>query len=188
MKECCHIEDPKKDIKKLKIRFLIVGLVLLFSVGTGAILSQHPLHLSLTEISHNPRTSAVEVSVRIFSDDLQTSLTRHYAAPNLHIGEANESAETATYLARYLNDILQISLNGKLVSAKFVGHESKNDGATWAYLEITDWSKAPKNVSVQQKALCGLYQDQNNMVNIQMGEKRQSLMLTCKSPQGVANF
>lgn len=187
MKECCQIEDPKKDIKKLKIRFLIVGLALLGSIVGGAMLSKHPLHLSVTEIVQNPRTSALEISIRIFSDDLQTALTKHYAAPQLAIGEANQHTKAGEFLARYANDILKISVNEKSVQPTWVGFETKQDGATWLYLEIPN-SQNPKKITVTQKALCGVHPDQQNVVNIRIGNARRSLLLTCDSSTDTAQF
>ena len=47
----------------------------MISLIFGLLLSFHPIHLSITEIDHNEKSKALQVTMRIFVDDLPLYVT-----------------------------------------------------------------------------------------------------------------
>jgi len=62
--------------------WLIAVISLVFSNDAayhGYQLRKHPFYVSVTEISHNAKDKIIEISCKIFADDLEMTLTKSRA-------------------------------------------------------------------------------------------------------------
>ncbi len=132
----------------------------------------HAFHTSITQIEYNPKTKSYEVSMRIFTDDLEAALDAANQKKGIKIinGDKNDAI-----LAAYLNQHFNIYLpQNQKVKYKYIGKENE-DLATWVYLEITDEPFAT-STKIQQNVLMELFDDQVNIVNFKKSETKKSLL------------
>jgi hypothetical protein len=148
-----------------------VGIVLMASLlCTSA--QRHSIHASLTQIDHNAKGKTLEVSVRIFTDDLENVLSLENKGQRFRIedGDKNDAV-----VERYLRKVFKITnAKGKIWPYTYIGKENEAD-ATWAYIEIP-LTEAPTGCKLQQQVLLDVFDDQVNIVNVTyQGEKKTYL-------------
>jgi hypothetical protein len=103
---------------------------------------QHPFYLSMTELAYNETQQSLEISVRIFSDDLERALRKQCNCNVDLLNIENQSVNTV-HLQQYINSHLQIKSQGKLVKLEWVGFEHEQE-STWIYLEAKHIAKGNK--------------------------------------------
>lgn len=143
----------------------------------------HPFYVSVTEINHNPKTKTLEISTKIFFDDLETDIERE-SKVSFDIIKPSDKAKTNELIASYLKKHLQISVNHKTLPINYMGYEIQED-AIWCYLEIPK-VKAVQQITVINNVLYNLHKEQINMLNVTVNGKRQSTKLD--APNGRVSF
>lgn len=146
----------------MKTIFLFCALVLL---------SPHEFHLSLAEIDHNAEKKTLQVAVKLFTDDLTVALEKP-GAPKLYIGTADEPPKANEIIAAYLKQHLLLKVNGKEVAFDYLGKEAETD-ATWCYVEVKNVARI-KTIEVQNTLLLEAFDDQTNMVNLNINGIKKS--------------
>lgn len=149
--------------------YLLLSFLLLTSF------SYHKFYVSISEVNHNTETAALEISMKIFTDDLEAALEAD-TSEKLWIGDPErEAVATDSLLAVYFDKKMTININGEKSEAVFLGKELEAD-VTWCYLEIQD-VPAVKSVSIDNRILMELFDDQKNLVHIYANGKEKSLFL-----------
>jgi len=149
--------------------YLVLSFLLLTSF------SYHKFYVSISEVNHNTETAALEISMKIFTDDLEAALEAD-TSEKLWIGDPErEAVTTDSLLAVYFDKKLTFNINGEDKEAVFLGKELEAD-VTWCYLEIQD-IPAVKSVSIDNRILMELFDDQKNLVHIYANGKEKSLFL-----------
>jgi hypothetical protein len=146
---------------------------LIFWLGNVYFPTDHPVHVSRTEINISDVDKAVQVSARIYTDDLELALKQKFKkAIKLHI--ANEQSDADKLLLNYINDKFQLVVDGKPVTLTMIGKEQSEDYlATWCYLE-SSLKNTPKTIDVTNHILQDLYDDQKNMVEVSINGRRKN--------------
>jgi hypothetical protein len=145
---------------------LLFFLLALLAVGVRA--DGHPIHISLCELRLNPTTRHFEVSVKIFIDDLETTL-RSDGFANMQIGTDREAANADEAISRYLRKHLRIEADGRTLDLAFHGKEVTEDLlAIWCYVEFTGLPASAVNCRITNDILQELYDDQKNIMDICM--------------------
>ncbi len=134
----------------------------------------HPFYVSVTEITHNAAKKELEVSCRIFADDLENTLKAQYQTSFDIIKPANRQ-QVEKMIADYLSRHLQVTLDGKKVPLHFLGYKIEED-AVWSFLSA-DNIPAPKKVAVMNDLLYQQHPSQINMIHVIVNGKRQSTKL-----------
>lgn len=152
------------------------NLITILIVGTWAMFS-HPIHLTLSEVVYDEKTKAMQITHKIFMDDLEThieeSLKLKGKEVNLRLGTSQEHPDADRYLAEYLAAHFKLLINGKTYKANFLGKEYE-DVACWLYVEIPNVPK-PKSIDLTDSFLMDLYDDQSNLVNFTFPQKKGSM-------------
>lgn len=143
----------------------------------------HPFYVSVTEINHNARTQSIEISCRMFYDDLEHTLNKQYHS-RIDIVKPVNKAEVNKLLSDYVRKHLIIKADGKVLSPAYVGYEIQEDGA-WAYLEVKGVPR-PKKVEVHDDVLYTEHPEQINMLHVTVNGSRQSTKLD--NPDADASF
>ena len=138
-------------------------LIVLFSV--------HEFHLSLTEIRHNSESKSLEVSIKLFTDDLLVALEQA-GAPKMELGTENEPPEANELIESYLKAHFKLTVNGKPTDFNYLGKEAELD-ATWCFLEVNDVKKV-QTIEVQNTVLLEAFDDQTNMINLNINGRKKS--------------
>ena len=156
----------------------LIGLIL--TVWVSSVSSPHPIHLTLSEVVYEEKTKTIQITHKIFMDDLERHVEESLKAEgkevNLRLGTPQEHPQTNQFLADYLNAHFKLLINGKAYKANFLGKEYE-DVATWLYVEIPKVPK-PKVIDLTDTFLMDLYDDENNLVNFNFPQKKGSLRFT----------
>ncbi|MDN3584074.1 DUF6702 family protein [Mucilaginibacter flavus] len=143
----------------------------------------HPFYVSVTEITHNAKTQSLEVSSRIFYDDLERTLEKQYHTP-VDIVHPKDKTKLNQMVSDYIKKHLVIKADGKLLSLSYVGYEVQEDAA-WAYFEVKGISKV-KKVEVHNDILFDEHKEQINMLHVTVAGERKSTKLD--NPDADAGF
>lgn len=143
----------------------------------------HPFYMSVTEVRYNAPRKSLEISCRIFTDDLENVLKKESKQPLDIIHPQNRTA-TDSLVAQYLRRHLFLSADGKPVSIKYLGYEISED-ATWCYLECTPLAPFRK-LDIRNDILYAEHATQSHMIHAVADGKRQSTKLD--NPASTATF
>lgn len=136
----------------------------------------HPYFVSTTEINCNTNSNSIEITCRMFTDNLEDALEKNFKK-QIDIVHPADKKEVETMLNTYINKHLEISINGKKQSMTIIGYEHQED-AIWTYLETKKCEK-PKTVDVNNDLLYDMLPKQLNMVHVMLnGKERQSSKVT----------
>jgi hypothetical protein len=134
----------------------------------------HPLYISVTEVSHNAKDRILEVSCKVFTNDLETVLEK-MSGGRVDLSAAATKAATDKLIDTYVEKHLRLKVDGKPVQLHFVGSEQENDG-TWSYFQVNDVSSV-KRVDVVDELLYDSFNQQINILHVTVGGQRKSFRL-----------
>ncbi|MBJ7879100.1 DUF6702 family protein [Gelidibacter salicanalis] len=166
-------------MKAIKILVLAILLPLLLSV------SAHKFYVSVTEVEYVRDKKSVQIISRIFIDDLENTLRERYEK-RLIFSPKNEAEEVGIYLKRYLKDKITIKINGTPVDFKFIGKEYDND-ILFCYLEVANVEEI-ETFEISNTALFDNFDDQQNIVKLNMNNKKKSFVLMPQSDKAMLKF
>ncbi|MGH1364833.1 MAG: DUF6702 family protein [Calditrichia bacterium] len=129
--------------------------------------------MSICDIEFNSETSTLEITLKLFTDDLENTLQQ--GKNKLHLGEEGESATADSLLESYLKRVFAIQVNSKPTDCTFIGKEYEDD-VTFCYLEITT-EVMPKQLTIDNRVLMKEIPSQVNLVHIRSGENKKSVLL-----------
>ncbi|MGX5819584.1 DUF6702 family protein [Chitinophaga lutea] len=160
-----------------------MGLLLCKWLVAGWMSAVHPFYLSVTEIRFNAPRQTLEVSCRIFSDDLENALKKHNRT-NFDIIRPKDRIAVDSMIARYLAGHLTISTDGQIRQLKYLGYKIEED-ATWCFLEYTGLPSV-KQIGVRNDILYKEHESQSHMIHAIVDRARQSTKID--NPKAVAEF
>ena len=164
---------------------LINSLLLIFLLG--ALTSFHKFYLSVSEFRYSDQDQTLQVTSRIFTDDLEQlmedryGITSHWLTPKQH-----PSAQAQ--LEKYLTQRFVVKQDGKTLPLKLLGLKEQNDVfVLFMEFSVTDWDQA-KQLSVQNRVLMDLFEAQQNVVHFYLKGKKSSVVLDWDRPQTIQDF
>lgn len=161
--------------KKINIT-AFVGVVLLLVLSSFTI--YHKFYVSVTQIDYNENKSRIEISTRIFIDDLEKTLDKKYGK-KLNIDTKKESKEAVSYIEKYLLEKLKVTVNNKEKSLVFLGKEYEDD-VVICYLKV-DCSKKIATFDFYNTILTEMFSEQQNIVHTNINNKKESFLLTSQN-------
>lgn len=156
---------------KHRCRSLIL-LLLLLGLGSW---SMHKFYVSLTEVRFNSESDRIEVSIRIFPDDLDRALLEREGV-HTQLATELELPKADSLLKLYLLDHFSLKVNGEHIELEFLGKESEAD-AIWCYLE-SDQVSEPMEYMVYNSILTHTFEDQVNIVQVYQKKWNKGLLLS----------
>ncbi|MXZ73907.1 MAG: hypothetical protein F4207_02100 [Gemmatimonadetes bacterium] len=135
----------------------------------------HPFYISVCQVDHNPDTGALEMSFRIFMDDLELAL-ESMGTERLHLGTERETEKADLYIGRYLARHVVIEINGRRASIAFLGKEVDPD-AIWCYVEVKN-IPVLESMTMTNTLLLETYEDQVNLVHVSANGQKKSLLFS----------
>jgi len=159
-------------MKRLSLFLLSVAALLLVSM-----ISRHKYYVSLTWVEYVESQKSLQITSRIFIDDLENVLQKTYGDTIL-LSSNNESESANLYLKTYLTKHLKVKINNNATTLNFIGKEYENDIAI-CYLEITDVDNID-TLEINNKILFDTFEDQQHIIKTKINDKEQSALLTLK--------
>lgn len=116
----------------------------------------HPVHVSLTGIDYNSMNQIYSVFVKVWSDDLDADITLRNTASERMTGDVKE------IYYKYLTDRILIIEDGKQLKMTLL--KTETDGTEHRFNLEASGSREVKNVTVINRIMTRLYEDQANML------------------------
>lgn len=154
-----------------------------FFISLGVFISTlfHPFYISVCDIAHDPETKALQVSQRVFLNDLETTLRKKYNVRLDVVYPENKSLRDSL-IQDYILDNLEIKVDGKSRNRTYLGHEIEDD-AMWCYIEYHNVKKV-RELSVKNTVFLEMFDTQANLVHFKYQGKTKSIKLDRLTPSG----
>lgn len=146
----------------------------------------HPIHISVTEINHSTKDKALQMTSRIFIDDLELAIQGMLNDKALDLMNPKNGKTTNDMVKAYLEQHIQIKIDGKDKPIHYLGFEQE-DLALICYIEIPGFKKA-KTIEVKNSVIMETHEDQSNLVHITYNGPVKSARLVRDNPVGVFKF
>ncbi|MDD5151372.1 MAG: peptidase E [Flavobacterium sp.] len=146
-------------------------IILFFGLNPFNTSDLHPLHVSTTEISYNSKQKSVEIVCKLFTDDFENAL-RKQNQTKIDLSASVLHNEMDVIIKKYIQNHLQITINGKKQAPKYIGFEIDREVVN-VYLEIES-AKPFEKIKIDNKILCDFFEDQMNIVHVELLGKRIS--------------
>ena len=140
-------------------------------------LNVHGFHTSLTEMRYNAKSKTFEISLRVFTDDLEKvlSATNQNRKFTLENNDKNDPLVEA-YIRRHF--VVINPKNQKLI-INYIGREKEGE-ATWIYLELPV-NESINGSKIQNDVLIDMFDDQTNILNIFIQNQKKSYLYNVKN-------
>lgn len=146
----------------------------------------HPIHVSVTEINFNEKNKSLEITSRIFIDDLELSIRAGKRNESLDLLHPGEGVTTDQLAGEYLREHLRVKVDGKSPKINYLAHEI-DDLAMVCYLEIEGVRKL-RTIEVTNSVIQETHADQSNLVHVTYRGPVKSMRLTRDKPTGTLEF
>ena len=146
----------------------------------------HPVHISVTEIDYSEKDKALQITSRIFIDDLELAIQKELNQPELDIMTPKNGLTTDKLVSDYLNKHVRVKLDGKPQKLNYLGHEVE-EAALICYVEIGNVKKV-KSIEVFDDVIMVIHSDQSNLVHVTYKSPVKSTRLTGEKPSEVFMF
>jgi hypothetical protein len=163
---------------------LLNTFVLVLSL-TFMAFSSHKFYVSLVQMDYNEKNSSLEITMKIFTDDLENAL-KVKSGLLLKLGTPNELPETDSVLSTYISDNFVLNSNGEEIKYQYLGKETELD-VTWCYLEVSGILSIEK-IEITDKMLTELFDSQSNLIKIKYRNRELATLLNRDRPTDIISF
>lgn len=158
----------------MKVRIFL--LLILSSILMSA---SHKFYVSIYRIDFSSEKKRLEITSRIFVDDLNLAIERKYGR-KVMFGEPSESAADVELMKKYLASHFVVKINGKDRPMEFLSHEYESN-VIICYFRITGIDRV-KSLEIRNTALTDYVTDQQNIIQTAVNGKKKSVILTADNP------
>ena len=135
----------------------------------------HPFHVSVTDIEHDAQSQAVQISQRIFIDDLEQGLKAFHNMERVDTFNPEDTDELDSLIGAYLTEKVFFRLDDKDYDFNYLGSEVEGD-ARWCYYEIEGVNSVSK-AEITNITLMEQFDDQQNIVHFKSNDLLKSYKL-----------
>lgn len=153
-----------------------------FCLALFALGAMHPFHVGVFEFKHNERDQKLEVTCKIFIDDIELALKKE-TGELYDLTKNSKSEKVKKAVNDYLLRRITVAINKKNESLHFIGAEPEGD-SMWCYYEING-VKRINSFSVKNTIFFELYNDQSNLVHLNYKNETRSLKLDSGNDKGI---
>lgn len=158
-----HSKEPSMPVK-----LIYTVLILIFGLD-------HPFHVSVMDAEHNTESRTIQVSHRLFLDDLEDGLKDFHGLDYVDTIEPEDEKYLDSLISKYLESKVFFVIDGEEKAFKYFGSELEGD-ARWCYYEVEEVSDL-KQVEITNVALMDVFDDQQNIIHLKAKGKIQSYKL-----------
>lgn len=145
----------------------------------------HPFYVSVMEINHNAKDKSLEVSCKVFADDLEEVLKKNYKqAADLSNGK--QQAQNDKLVSDYFLKHFSLSTDGKTATVQYIGYEKIKE-SIYCYFEVPNIASL-KKLDLTNSILQDLNTDQINIMHVQINGSRKSYKLDYPNKHASFNF
>ncbi len=165
------------------MKFWKKGFLILF-LSLMAFTVAHKFYVSVTNINYSEKDDALQITSRVFIDDLEKVLEVRYGL-KADLATDNESELADEYLEKYLRQKFVIEINGENRPFDFIGRKYDNDLLIY-YLEVKKINlPSVTSIQIENEMLTDLYDEQQNVVHFKINGKKKSFVLVRSDTKGM---
>lgn len=166
---------------KVIARYILL-LVLAVTLASAA---AHKFYVAVFQMEYVPQKKAVQVTARIFTDDLEAGLNKEYGK-KLYLGTPKEVADANDILKQYFAEKIQVKINGNAKAVTFLGREMEDDVLICYFTLAAE--KNVKLIQINNTVLIDAFSEQQNIIHTKVNGTKKSLLLTKNEPSGTVEF
>lgn len=161
--------------------------LLLLAIPMLAFTVAHKFYVSVTHVDYSEKDDALQITTRIFIDDLEAVLRERYSTETYLATDAETDA-AAGLIEKYLRSRFTVRVNGDDRPFRFLGKKYDNDVVV-CYLEVPELDLPRlKSLEVQNDILTDLFEEQQNVVHFQIKGEKKSFVLVRENDKGMLNW
>lgn len=147
----------------------------------------HKFYISVTNVDYSEKDEAIQITTRIFLDDLNAVLQERYGI-EAKLGSDKESELDLEYFEKYLRSKFILATDGEVRNYTIIGKKYDTDMVI-CYLEVPKINLTQiKSISVENEILTDLYDEQQNVVHFKIKGKKKSFVLIKSDTKGMLNL
>ena len=145
---------------------------------------RHAYHASIAEMRYNGPQKQLEISLKVFTDDFEKALSRGQPAPvRLAAPGPLPSARAAAYLRQ---QFVVKTAAGAPLGLQFLGMQAEKD-SHWLYCKVT-LPRTMAGLQIRHAVLLDVFADQANILNLEAGGRKQSLLFRAGHEQELVTW
>lgn len=133
------------------------------------------MYISLGLIDFNPKTQSLDITFKVFTDDLQDAVRKASTREDLFIGYEDEIPAVDSLINVYFNDQIDFSFpDNSPKTMNYLGKEIELD-VTWCYFQIKDVSDLT-DLQASCKLFTELFPTQTTIMHVKKDGKEKSML------------
>lgn len=142
----------------------------------------HKFYTSIYQINYVPQKKMIQITSRIFIDDLNQAIAKRYKI-KCNVGTEKETPQDVIVMQKYLAEKFILKVNGISKPMSFRSKEIETN-VLICYFRITDVSKISK-LEIENSVLTESFPEQQNIIQANISGEKQSLLLTSDNYKGM---
>lgn len=156
------------EMKKL---FFAIATIVLIGFVSPFFFAAHRFHTSLTRMDYNPEEKSVEITIQLFTHDLQAALERQEKT-SINFEKTPKIDEI---ILKYLGERFVLkNKDGAIKKLKWIGMELETD-SIWLYVE-TAMPEGMASATLENRIFQEIFADQANLVTARYENKKVDLV------------
>ena len=144
----------------------------------------HKFYVSVTRIEHKKESDALQITTRIFIDDLEKLLAERYGIEG-GLGTETENPLAEEYILKYLKAKFLIRLDEHPLTYQLLGKRYEYDQII-LYMEVPESGlNQASSISVECDLLTDLFEEQKNIVHVLAKGEKKSFVLIQGNDKGM---
>lgn len=163
----------------LKLKYLLLFFV------ASAFVNVHKYYVSVTEINIIESSGIIQISSRLFTDDLELALQNIYANESISLSNA-DSEKVQNMIKTYVITHFKIDVNKEQIDLNYLGREYEDD-VVYIYMEVEGLDEI-SSIKISNTILFDTYQEQEHIIKTKTEKKSKSFILNKSKSFKVLNI
>lgn len=164
-----------------RLHFIYLGLFIILSS-----FALHKFYMSITHVNYVEDNKSVQITIRVFIDDLQTELNLYSTNKNIELATDREPKNIDSLYQNYLNEKFKIQINSSDKYYAYIGKKYDHDMVVF-YLEAENILEI-KTINIENKILLNSFSEQENIVKTNINQKKTSKILNRNNTSTFLNY
>ena len=167
----------------MKKILLITFFGLLFLTTTSFVV--HKFYVALYQVNYVPQKKMLQITARIFVDDLNTAVGKKYTK-KVNLGSEKETIEDLSLLKKYLSEKFVIKINGQTKSMVLLSKEMEGD-VLLCYLSIREIPKI-NTIETYNTVMIEGNTEQQNIMHFNVSGVKNTILFTESTAKGMLKY
>ncbi len=141
--------------------------------------------MAIFQVNYIPEKKMLQITSRIFVDDLNLAIEKKYAR-KVYLGSEKESADDQLVLKKYFAENFQIKVNGQSKPVVFLSKELDGD-VLICYCRVTDIPKL-HSAEITNTLLAHWNSEQQNILHFTAFGEKKTVLFTASNKTEVLKF